>query len=159
MTSTVRRYLIPLALLMTLAFIALELAFGDDQVVAYQPVMYAIPLVLVAPTLLAVFRPKLSRRTGVGSWVAGGIIIGVTAAALLLVMTVTPGLDGTLSHFVENAVRGLGWRSKSLTTGGLKNWIPGILPLLTLGLSAAATLLGIVCSRGQADSKRSGPSR
>lgn len=151
-TGLVRRYLIPLAVLMTGSFVVVELQFGDDQVVAYQPVMYAIPLVLVPPTLLAIFSKPFGSASVLGWWVTAGILAGITLAVLCVAMTVTSPVNVLLAIGVQAALKTLSSGSSAFSTMDLKNWIPGVLPIITLVASTAGTLVG--CARAAAASPR-----
>ena len=87
--ESARRFLIPLALLMTLFFYGLWQLYGDN-VLLFQPVMYAMPLALLGPALVGLFHKGISTHIA-NVAVFTGILAAIVAVVVMFWLSVRPG--------------------------------------------------------------------
>jgi hypothetical protein len=127
-----RRWLIPLAVIMAGLFYALYVGFSDN-VLLFQPVMYSMPLSLLAPVMVALFgSDRTIRKAKPGVFI--GIVLALVSGALMTVGLVEPDAALPLVH----------WLLPRVTAGNLTDWLPCLMPIVTNLLSIVAVTLSIL---------------
>jgi hypothetical protein len=134
-SSMARSLLIPMAIFMTMVFYAMSLVFPDN-VLLFQPLMYSLPLPLLAPVLVALFFPA-----SVTGAVRRASFIGITAAlglsAVMLYGTFVP----------QSAIELARYFFPRVVEADLTNWLPSLLPVVANGISILAIAVGLLIGR------------
>jgi hypothetical protein len=134
-SRTARAWLIPMALFMAALFYMLYRGFSDN-VLLFQPIMYAMPLALLAPVIVALFGSDIlieRARRGVFT----GIVLALVSGAIMTFGLVAP--DKVLQLF--------GWLAPTITAANLTDWLPCLMPIVTNALSFVAIGISIVLTK------------
>src|SRR5262249_32636230 len=112
-------FLVPLAVLMALFFYVLWQIYGDN-VLLFQPIMYAMPLSLFGPIAASMCAPR-NIATWSGRW---AVFVGIAGAILsVIVLYIVSSLPGQ--------------------TDIGKNWAPALMPVVSIGWGAVAGLVAV----------------
>jgi hypothetical protein len=135
-SRTARAWLIPMAILMAGLFYVLYRGFSDN-VLLFQPVMYSMPLSLLAPVLVALFgSDDLIARAGPGAFV--GIVLALVTGAAMTFGLVAP----------DQALPCVRWLLPDVTAGNLTDWLPCLMPIVANLVSIISVAVSILLCKG-----------